>query len=117
MSIDLAIFKSDELTPEKLTELIIEGKSFKVRNIKNMTMVIQQVEQAIEKLGLKCRVYTEYRSSAMAGALIPTGFTQAIGLVSAVGIGLHNLVTYNPDYEIGKNKIDGSITVTNKKPY
>ena len=34
-----------------------------------------------------------------------------VGLGAAVGIGLHNLVTFNPDYEIGKNKLAGTVTV------
>lgn len=116
MTIDTEIFKAGDLSIDKLNELIIEGKSFKVIKITNMPTVVRQVESAIEDMGLKCRVYTEYRSAFMAGSLIPTGITQGIGLATAIGIGLHNLVTYNPDYEIGKNEINSSITVVNKKP-
>lgn len=73
------------------------------------------MEQAIESIGLTCRVYTEYRATAMTGSLIPTGVTQVIGLVSAIGIGVHNLATFDPDYEIAKNKINRSVAVINKK--
>jgi len=40
---------------------------------------------------------------------------RVVGLLSGIGISLHNVATFNPDYEIGKNKINGSITVTYKK--
>jgi len=36
-------------------------------------------------------------------------------LATALGVGVHNIVTYNPDYEIAKNKLKGVVTVTYKK--
>ena len=114
MSIDIAIYPVKDITPEQLDKLIEQGISFKLTTIKDMATVIKQLEKAIEDKGFSCRVYTEYRSAALAGALIPTGVTQTIGLASAIGIGLHNLVTYNPDYEIAKNEISKTITIIKK---
>lgn len=37
------------------------------------------------------------------------------GIGSALAIGVHNLATFNPDYEIGKNKVAGTVTVLYKK--
>lgn len=114
MSIDITLYPAAEITPEQITELIQQGASFKLTDIKEMRTVVRQVEQLIEVQGLSCRVYTEYRAAAMAGSLIPTGITQAIGLYSAIGIGIHNLFTYNPDYEIAKNELSKTITVIKK---
>lgn len=113
--IDIAKFTSDEMTSEKLAELISEKASFQIVAVKSISSVVNTVEGAIEKKGLRCRVYTEYRSASMAGMVIPTGFTQVVGLYSALGIGIHNLATFNPDYEIGKNKPAGTVTVIYKK--
>ena len=55
---------------------------------------------------LTCRVYTEYRSTAVAALL---------GAVSAAAIGVHNLATWNPDYEIGKNYVKRTLSVRYKK--
>ena len=115
MSIDLEIYVAETLDSELLHELISDKKSFRVTDINDMSYVVSRVEKAIESEALSCRVYTEYRSAAIGSAAIPTGVTQAVGLFSAIGIGLHNLVTYNPDYELGKNKISNTLSVIYKK--
>ncbi|MDL8858720.1 hypothetical protein QS933_26535, partial [Escherichia coli] len=38
-----------------------------------------------------------------------------LGAVSAAAIGVHNLATWNPDYEIGKNYVKRTISVRYKK--
>ncbi|MGL6355841.1 hypothetical protein ACSZMT_19440, partial [Aeromonas veronii] len=52
---------------------------------------------------------------AAAGATFIGGATGVAGLAYAVGIATHNLVTYNPDYEIVKHVVDKSISVLYKK--
>ncbi|WOG30125.1 hypothetical protein [Endozoicomonas sp. 8E] len=111
---DISKYTSDELDTEKLSELISKRESFKIVAVKDISFSVNKIEGAIEKKGLKCRVYTENRSAAMAGMAIPTGVTQIAGLFSAVGIAAHNLATFNPDYEIAKNKLGGTITVKYK---
>lgn len=109
--VDIFQLQSKDLSVEKVSELIEERKSFKVIEVSNISAVVSKVEQEIEKKGLRCRVYSEYRSAAMAGIAIPTGVTQVAGLFSAIAIGAHNLATLNPDYEIKKNKVSDSVTV------
>ena len=41
--------------------------------------------------------------------------TSVVAAATAVGTAVHNLATYDPDYEIGKNPIKSKITVTFKK--
>ncbi|MFU2058510.1 hypothetical protein ACLSZY_03050 [Avibacterium volantium] len=72
------------------------------------------VEAAIEKNGFTCRVYTENRAAGVGAALF-SGVGGVIGAATAIGIAVHNLATYNPDFEIGKNLIDKKINVTYKK--
>jgi imidazoleglycerol phosphate synthase glutamine amidotransferase subunit HisH len=69
---------------------------------------VKFVEKEIERHGLKCRVYTRNRSIAAAGALVAGG----VGVASFAAIAVHNLVTFNPDYEIGKDLIDNRLYVT-----
>tara|TARA_B100000676_G_scaffold313222_1_gene392431 strand:+ start:1404 stop:1760 length:357 start_codon:yes stop_codon:yes gene_type:complete len=113
--IDIAKFTSDEMTSQKLAELISQKASFQIVAVKNIGTVVNKVEGEIEKKDLRCRVYTEYRTASLASFAIPTGFTQAAGIASVLGIAAHNLATFNPDYEIGKNKPAGTVTVIYKK--
>lgn len=112
---DVKKYTSDELSKQDLSELISQKKSFKVVAVKNISFCVNKIEGAIEKQGLKCRSYTEYRSSTLAGWLIPTGVTQVAAAFSAIGIAAHRLATYDPDYEIAKNKFNNTVTVTYKK--
>jgi hypothetical protein len=113
--VDILKFTSDELNTEKLVELIKDKKSFQVVAVKDISFVVNKVEGEIEKQDLRCRVCTEYRSASIAGIAVPTGITQLVGAASAIGIGIHNLATINPDYEIGKNQFNGTVTVIYKK--
>ncbi|UVO19122.1 hypothetical protein [Stutzerimonas stutzeri] len=113
--IDILKFTSDELTAEKLSELVKQRRSFQVVAVKDISYVVNKVEGEIEKQNLRCRVYTEYRTAAIAGVAVPTGITQLAGIATAIGVGLHNLATINPDYEIAKNKFAGAVTVMYQK--
>ncbi|UAB73830.1 hypothetical protein INR79_22050 [Vibrio sp. SCSIO 43132] len=109
--IDIKRFKADELTKEKISELVEAKDSFQVVAVRDISFVVNKIEGEIEKQNLSCRVYTEYRSAAMGGMVIPTGVTQVAGIFTAIGVGIHNLATYNPDYEIAKNKFNSTLTV------
>jgi len=113
--IDIAKYISDDITTETLAELIAQKASFQIVAVKNISSVVNKLEGIIEQKGLRCRVYTEYRSASLASMAIPTGVTQLAGFASAIGIAAHNLATLNPDYEIGKNKPAGRVTVIYKK--
>ena len=94
MSIDIQKFTADELTLEKLDTLAMRHESFQVVAVSNISAVVEKIEGRLEKQDLKCRVYSEYRSAAMAATFSPAA---VVGLGAAVGIGLHNLATFNPD--------------------
>lgn len=108
MSLDIQKFTADEITLEKLITLIDARKSFQVVAVSNISAVVEKIEGRVEKAGLRCRVFTEYRAASMAATFSPAAM---VGLGAVVGIGLHNLATFNPDYEIGKNKLAGTVTV------
>lgn len=112
MSIDIQKFTADEITLEKLDALVMRRESFQVVAVSNIGAVVEKIEGRIEKADLKCRVYTEYRSASIAASFSPAAL---VGLGSALAIGVHNLATFNPDYEIGKNKVAGTVTVLYKK--
>lgn len=110
MSIDIQKFTADELDAQKLDDLISQHQSFQVVGVGDISAVVARIEGRIEKVGLRCRIYTEYRAAAMAGSLF-SGVASVVGLASAVGIAAHRLATIHPDYEIGKNKLRGTLTV------
>ncbi len=111
--IDILDFTADELDDETLSSLIAEKKSFQIHAVIHLGSVVNKLEGAIEKSGLRCRVYTEYRSATITGMFIPG--IQPVGILSTLGIAAHNIATFNPDYEIGKNKLAGTVTVIYKK--
>lgn len=113
--IDVLKFTSDELSSEKLDELIKAKQSFKVVAVKDISFTVNKIEGVIEKNDLRCRVYSEFRSAGMAGALVPVPLVTVVGLATAIGVGVHNLATFNPDYEIAKNAATGTVTVKYKK--
>ncbi|WP_421716902.1 hypothetical protein [Arcobacter arenosus] len=113
--VDIENYTSDEITSEQLGTLIENKKSFKIVAVKDIGFMVNKIEGAIEKRDLSCRVYTEYRSVAMGAVAIPTPVTVLGGLATMVGTAAHNLATFNPDYEIGKNKIKSTVTVIYQK--
>lgn len=111
--IDIQNFSVDDLDDEMLQKLIAEKKSFQIVAVKHLGSVVNKLEGIIEKSGLRCRTYTEYRSAAITGMVIPVVWS--VGIFSAFGIAAHNIATFNPDYEIAKNKLQSRVTVMYKK--
>ena len=109
--VDHGEVNASELTNELLDFLLTNSASFVVRAVPDLSVVVQRVENRIEELGMKCRVYSEHRA-AVAGAAVFTG----VGLAGIAAIAAHNLATYDPDYEIGKNKLSNTVSVSCKKP-
>ena len=110
---DISVYSISAITDSELHNLIHNRKSFVLENINrlNMPEAVKSVENAIEEQGLKCRVYTKGRVAAMTAELaIPM-----VGWAAAAAIGVHNLATWNPDYEIAKNVLTGSLTIQYKK--
>ena len=107
--------KSVSLTDGELARLIMNRKSFSIKEIDSMDVVVSRVEKEIEGQGMRCRIYTSRRSALLAAGLIPTGVTQAVAATAAIGIGVHRLFTWNPDWEISKGTIYSSMAVIYKK--
>ena len=114
---DIAVYKIDGLTNDQIGIFIDQKKSFVIEDISrtNMGEAINTVEKIIEDKGLKCRVYTKGRSATVAAAAIPASPTVIGGWAAALGIGIHNVLTWNPDYEIAKNPATGTLSIICKK--
>lgn len=111
----MEILQYDDFRTEKITALINARSTFEIVGVSgNMGSTIRILETTIESAGLKCRVYTQGRIAA-AGATFLGGATGFAGMFATLGIAAHNLATYNPDYEIVKHVVDGSISVRYKK--
>lgn len=106
-------FRSERIS-NKLIERLIKLKiNFSIKT-NNLSEQATRVEKIIEDNNFSCRVYTENRS-ALVGASALSGIGGLFGIASAVGIAAHNLATYNPDFEIGKNLVDKKINIVYKK--
>ncbi|WP_208107244.1 hypothetical protein [Mesocricetibacter intestinalis] len=106
-------FNSKDINNGFIRELINHHINFSIKS-SDISREALRVERIMEDAGYKCRIYTENRATAM-GASFFGGITGAIGVVSAIGIAAHNLATYNPDFEIGKNHFNNQINITYKK--
>lgn len=105
----------DEISSSLLDNMIQNRQSFEVVAVGgNMMKVVQMIEHAIERKGLRCRVYTVGRVAAC-GLSVWGGVTGAVGVVSMTAIAMHNLSTFNPDYEIGRDLVDNQLVVDFKK--
>ena len=101
---------------EELTRAILAHENFVLMDVDNIQSVaVKWLEEAIEKHGMRCRIYSGYRKAALAGALIPTGVTQLGALAAGAGMLVHNLLTLNPDYEICKQIVGDGIEVTYRR--
>lgn len=116
---DISVYPIKSVSDEKIKNLIVTKQSFVLEEIDrfNMGEAVTSVEKAIKSAGYKCRVYSKGRAAsvgvwAAAGVFPPAA---AIGFISALAIGAHNLVTFSPDYEIAKNLATGTLTVTWQK--
>lgn len=101
------------LSNEQLSELIQSKTSFKLLGCRGEMMeVADRVEKAIEGKSFSCRVVTIGRSTAAVGGLF-AGFIP--GAVSLASIVAHNVMTYNPDYIVGRNLLNQSVEVEYQK--
>lgn len=101
-----------------LLELIEKDQSFEITELNaecSMTKMIERLEKIMKTRHKTCRIYTAGRWAAVAAAAIPIGVTQVTGAAAALGIGLHNFATYNPDYEIAKHLIDSKLSIEKKE--
>jgi hypothetical protein len=101
----------DEMTTS-LDELLNKKQDFEVFGLSGrLSDTVTTIESRIEAKGMTCRVYTVGRSAAIAAGL----FSGVVGVATAVGIAAHNLATYDPDYEIGKNLANNTLRVIYQK--
>ena len=133
--IDVEIYPAQNLEEDKLEQLIKDKRSFNITDVKEMSVLIQNIENLMESNGLKVRVSTKKRALAsiatgvtatglIAGSIVFAPVGAAAGVVAitaaatgitsaatATSIGVHNLATFNPDYTILKNPITSTVTV------
>ena len=105
----------EDLDSEKIKNLISDNNSFEIIGLTGrMGEAVSKIEHLIEAQGLSCRIYT-YGRVVVAGGSILCGVAGVIGIASMIGMGGHNIVTFNPDYEVAKHIIDNKLSVIYKK--
>lgn len=101
----------DEVS-HRLEYMIKNKQSFVLRGLTDrMGEAIAKVEETIEKQQLTCRVYSRNRAAIVAA----TAWVPVLSWANAAALVVHNLVTMDPDYEIGKDLIDKRLHVTYKR--
>ena len=96
----------------RLAELIEKRQSFVLRGLNNrMSDVIADLERIIEQDKMTCRVYSRNRAFVVAA----TSFVPFLGWANLAAVAAHNIATYDPDYEIGKDVKDKRLHVTYKR--
>ena len=105
----------DRISSEATREMVRSHETFEIVGLSGrMSSAVSAIENLIEAQGMSCRVYTYGRVAAAGGSFFG-GITGALGIASAVGMAVHNIATYNPDYEIAKHVVDNKLTVKYKK--
>lgn len=110
---DIGVYSTSEISNEEISSMISERRSFKIKDIDSVFFAdtVETIEKLIESQGLKCRVYTAGRITALG--------VSAISIVGGVAAGLtiaaHNIATFNPDYEIAKVYTTKTLAITYKK--
>ena len=81
-----------------MADMIAQRHSFRVRSEdwEQLLACCHWVEAHLDAVDLNSRVYTKGRVAAAAMGLFSVG----AGMVVLAGIATHNLLTWNPDYEI-----------------
>ncbi|WP_426839884.1 hypothetical protein [Glaesserella parasuis] len=99
--------------PSQVENLIDTRQSFEICGVAvgDMLTICAELEKYIESQNLKCRIYTKNRIAAgLAYVLNP-----AWGILSLTSIVAHNILTYDPDYEIYRDIANNRIGVEWKK--
>lgn len=99
--------------PEQVENLIYARQSFEICGVAvgDMLELCSDLEKYIESQNLKCRVYTKNRLAAGLSYVL----NPAWGILSLTSIAAHNILTYDPDYEIYRDIANNRIGVEWKK--
>lgn len=106
------VYESEPTALDEIKVLLANRESFEVKSL-SVNDTVRIVEQQIDKLGMKSRVFTAGRKAAMLASF--WGPTAVAGLASAAAMGIHNLATWSPDYEIARNLVTKTVTVKYKR--
>ena len=105
----------EEIDSQKTKDLVKQHKSFEIVGLSGrLSSAVSKIENIIETQDLSCRIYT-YGRVASAGASFFGGITGVAGVLSTIGMAVHNVATYDPDYEIAKHLVDNKLSVDYKK--
>ena len=94
-----------------LSSKLKSKSSFQITGLSGKILeTVKWIETAIEEQSLSCRVYTSGRKASLASGILAAPLT----VWSALFMATHNVLTYNPDYEIVKDYINKKIVVNYK---
>ncbi|MFZ7188338.1 hypothetical protein ACLSY8_10530 [Avibacterium avium] len=105
----LTLIDSNELDVWIVKYYLAGRRSFSMKT-EDVIRDATRLEKLIKMMGFTYRVYTE-------GVDVVTvyGVDRLIDKAKAVGISVHNIENYDPDYEIGKDFINGLVNIRYKK--
>ncbi|MFZ7315971.1 hypothetical protein ACLSZU_10385, partial [Avibacterium avium] len=105
----LTLIDSDELDVWIVKYYLAGRRSFSMKT-EDVIKDTLRLERFIKMMGFTYRVYTE-------GIDVVTiyGVDKLIDKAKAIGVPIHNIENYDPDYEIGKDFINGLVNIRYKK--
>lgn len=94
---------------DRLSDLIGGHESFEVWDVDVEAAFdsAQRIESEIERRRMTCRIYTSGRLLTAAAGIFYLG----AGLAALASIAAHNLMTYDPDYEICRDLANSRLIV------
>ena len=109
---DIRIYSLKQTSDERLLALLRSHQSFVLEDIGSLKIseAVEAIEKKIESFGMTCRIYSKWRVTTLVAKLSISLF----GWDTATILGANNRVTWNPDYEIGKNRLTRSLTIEYK---
>ena len=93
-------------------DLIDKCASFEIYQVpvSDMFHVCRVLEEYIEIKNLKCRIYTENRYVGILSSVL----NKQYGILTAVFMLAHNLLTLDPDYIISRDIVNNRVRVKSK---
>lgn len=94
-------------------DLIDKRASFEIYQVpvSDMFHVCGVLEEYIEAKNLKCRIYTENRYVGILSSIL----NKQYGILTAVFMLAHNLLTWDPDYIISRDIVNNRVKISYQK--
>lgn len=101
------------MSQKKIINTFIQTKqSFILTNVKKFAPLVEKIEELVENNNMTCRIYLKNRFWYFLAAAVFPPLGKTVGSMGITFILMHDLITFNPNYEIAKDYINDKLIVT-----